>query len=430
MKGGETVKKIGEISINPKRILFAFMLAYSIAPILSRAVSTFLTTYFYMLLVVLTLFIAIFSERQASFDQYVFLLIPFLAYQLLTYLTRTSSLVIWGYSIMLFILPVTMGYYLMNQGKKHSIKLSKALLFWIFVTIVTTIIGLIRYPLAARILATFDSSQDAELILYNWNNIGGYDFVYTLVLLYPLLILAFKQKRISGIVTAILSVSIGVVIVLSEYTIALLLFLMTSVLFLFRRKLSLGNMTAFIAIGLLMIIFFSDLFSGLLLWLADLFEDRAFFHERLTALAGGITGLESSESNRLELYRESVSNFLKNPIFGTMFSGRPSGGGHSQILDALSNYGLVGAALIVLMYRQMYVHFIRKHKTSDGYGYVIWFFIQSIFLSTINTGFWFEVLALYGPLILGLIYQNKEEINEDTLDSKYAYRTARRYSLR
>ena len=43
------------------------------------------------------------------------------------------------------------------------------------VTIITTCIGLIRYPYAARVLATIKSASDANSVLYTWQNIGGYN---------------------------------------------------------------------------------------------------------------------------------------------------------------------------------------------------------------------------------------------------------------
>lgn len=46
-----------------------------------------------------------------------------------------------------------------------------------------------------RILATLESANDANAVLYAWENIGGYEFIYMVVLLYPLLILAYKRKK-------------------------------------------------------------------------------------------------------------------------------------------------------------------------------------------------------------------------------------------
>ena len=50
----------------------------------------------------------------------------------------------------------------------------------------------------------------------------------------------------------------------------------------------------------------------------------------------------------------------------------------------------------------------------EGGGYVLWAFVQTILLATINTGFWFSVTALYMPILLSAIYG---ENDEDIMDS-------------
>lgn len=399
--------------ISTRFLLLSLILAYSIAPFVSRAISHFLTTYSYLLIVLLTFFVIICARKLQSLNLYISILLPFILYQLLTYLTNADSIVMWGYSVLLFLLPITIAYYVIYERPKYALGLSKAVRIFIIITLITTIVGLARFPTASRVLATIASSQDPEFVLYNWNNIGGYNFIYTLVLLYPLLILAFKQKKISIPATATLSVAIGAVIVMSEYTTALLLFLLSSVLFLFKRELTVKNMILFSILGVISVLVFSETFSDMLMWLAGRF-DSEILKERLTALAGGTVGLESSEDNRIFLYRMSLNTFLSHPILGTMLSGGTGSGGHAQILDTLAVYGIAGGVLMIWMYRYIYLFFLKPFKQEKGFGYVVWFMVQAMFLSAINTGFWFEVLALYGPLILYSIYYKREIINKNT----------------
>lgn len=389
-------------------ILLMIVVTYSIAPIVSRAFSAFLTTYAYLLLIILVLALVILGRRKHSLNEYVSVLLPFVFFQLLTYLTKADSLLVWGYKVLLFLLPIALGYYVSYEKKEYIPGLFKIVLFALAITIITTIVGLVRYPFAARILATISSSQDDAVVLYDWNNIGGYSFVYMLVLLYPLIILAYKQRRLPLFWAAICAISIGVVIIMSEYTTAFLLFLLSSILFLLKRQMSTRNMFVFSIVGVVAAILFSDVFSDLLEYLASVMSSPVF-KERLTALAGGTTGLEASESNRIFLYRQSFSTFLSHPIFGTMLSGGGGTGGHSQILDALGTYGLVGGALLVWMYRYVYVLFFKPYRQQDGFGYIIWFLMQTLFLSIVNTGFWLDVLTLFGPLFLYVIYHKKEE---------------------
>ena len=91
-----------------------------------------------------------------------------------------------------------------------------------------------------------------------------------------------------------------------------------------------------------------------------------------------------------------------------MFGGDGTIGGHSSILDTLGNYGIIGGVVLFCMYRKIYRLFIEPYKDHNGYGFVVWTFIQAIFLSVVNTGLWFSVLVLYLPLMLFAI--SKEEM--------------------
>lgn len=138
--------------------------------------------------------------------------------------------------------------------------------------------------------------------------------------------------------------------------------------------------------------------------------------ERLNSLAGGQAGLEQSESNRIFLYERSIRTFFDNPLFGTMLKGGGGVGGHSFILDTIGVYGIFGIALLFFMYRKIYRLFFEPFKNEDGYGYVLWLFLQSILLSCINTGLWLPVLTLFTPVILYKIYGYGEENYEGSLD--------------
>ncbi len=389
-------------------ILLALILAYSILPVIQRLTSTYLTTYSYMAIVALTILIIVFGRQMQSINQYVSILLPFGLYGLLTFFTNNKSILMWGYQLLLSLLPVAMAYYIFYEKPEFISGLSKWLCVLFGVTTLTTIVGLIRYPFASRVLATIEDAQSADAVLYYMNNIGGYEFVYSLVLLYPLIILAYKRRKIPLAVMIVIAVAVGVTVFMSEYATALLLFLISSVLIFLPRNLSVRDMIIFAVCGILIIVFFSEFFSNALMQLADSVSSEVL-KERLNALAGGRTGLESSESERIFLYRGSLEVFFENPLLGTMFKGGHGVGGHSQILDTLGLYGLVGAVIMVWMYRYMYAIFLKPFREKEGFGYVVWFFVQAILLSIINTNFWTTILVLYGPLILNLIYRNREE---------------------
>ena len=308
-------------------ILFSLILAYSIMPIISRVISDYLTTYFYLLIVLFTFFTILFCKGKFSFNKYSQILLPFILFQALTLITNTGSIAMWVYQVLLFLLPIVLAYYLLYENPQYIPLLCNVMFIIFIVTIITTISGLTIYPSASRILASTDSSQDVAAVIFNWKNIGGYDFVYTLVLLYPLVILAFKQKKLPVVLTAIIVAAIFTVILMAQYTTALLLFIVSSFLFLFKRELTVKNTVIFSICGILCVLIFNSVFSDLLIWLADQLNSFTF-KERLISLAGGTEGLESSEGGRIYLWRNSLNTFLSSPIFGIVFKKEYRIGGH------------------------------------------------------------------------------------------------------
>lgn len=397
-------------------LIISLTIAYTIMPIVSRFISTYLTTYFYLLVVVIVFFGIVFGNGSDSLNEYAGgILLPFILFQGFSFFTRTDSIVIWGYSVLLALLPVVIGYFV-TQYRIYNVPFySHAIVFMMLATAITTSFGLIRFPYAARVLATISSSQDATAITYNWYNIGGYEYIYSLVLLYPILIMAYKQRRVNLIFTIVGTVLIFATTILSEYTTALLLLLISSSLFLVKRDLRKKDVVILLLIAILFVAFFNDYVSQFLSYIGTLTGSETM-SERLNALAGGQAGLEASESNRIFLYQKSMNTFLSHPLLGTFLSGGGGLGGHSFVLDTLGKYGLIGAALLFFMYRKVFRCFVQPFENEAGYGFVLWTFVQAILLSCINTGMWLDVIAMMMPILVCVIYRYGEVAYEDPLD--------------
>jgi hypothetical protein len=375
-----------------------------------------------MALVVVLVLLILVLDRPENLNLYGSFLLPFVVYGALTYLYTRETVVMWGYLTLLFWLPVILGYYFTQDTSRILDSYSKIIVLAIIVTMITTIVGCIENPSAARDLAKANADDDYA-IQYSMQNIGGYNFVYIMVLLYPVLILSYKLKRIGTFFTVAITVVIFLTVFYSEYTTALLLFLISSVLFFTKRNLSFRGIVAITAFAVLFILLFSGFISDFLNWLSDVLESETFAL-RLKSLAGGAEGLEQSEDARLELYRMSWNSFFGHPLFGTIFEGRRTDGGHSFILDNLGCYGLLGGVLMYFMYKGIFTRFFLPFKEKPGFGYVVWTFIQAIILSIVNTGMFLEVLCLFAPILFYRIYgteRNTEEVkDEDTVDSQYA----------
>ncbi len=404
-----------EISI--WNLIFGVVILYIIMPIISRAISTYLTTYFMLLIVLLIYFHTILRYRAESFNDYIGgLMLPFVFFQAVMFTYRTNSLLLWGYSVLLWLIPLVIGHYFIQYRIKDITTISKIIIIAFSITIVTTCVGLIQNPFASRVLATISSSQDVNAIMYNWKNIGGYEFVYFLVLLYPILILAYKQRRVNFVFTAIGTFMIFATVILSEYATALLLIMCTSILFLCKKNLDKRGVYILLIVSTLILVFFSDSISRFLTYIAETIGSETI-GERFLALAGGSDTLNSFDDNRIELYQRSLNTFLEHPIIGTFFSKSSAIGGHSFVLDTLAQMGILGGLLLFFMYKKIYNYFIAIFKTQVGYGYVLWAFLQAILLSIINTGMWLEILAMIMPILVANIYRYGDKNYENTLDS-------------
>ena len=209
---------------------------------------------------------------------------------------------------------------------------------------------------------------------------------------------------------------IFVTVILSEYATALLLIMCTSVLFFCKKNLSNHGVYILLIFCTLILVFCSEYISQFLTYIAESIGSDTI-GERFLALAGGSDTLKAFDDNRIELYQLSLNTFFEHPVLGTFLSGNSVIGGHSFILDILAQFGLVGGVLLFFMYKKIYKYFIEIFKCQAGYGYILWAFLQTILLSTINTGMWLEILAMLIPILASNIYGYGETSNENSLDS-------------
>ena len=400
-------KKEESVKLNLIEYLLILVLAYSIAPIVSRVISDVLTTYFYMLVVVALTALVLLSKGNKSVNDCLVLLFPFICWKGMTFLLPKASLILWAYGALLDMIPLLVGYYLINNVSDKKILFFAKYIFAVFaITATTTFIGSIIYPDAARYLATVADANDAMAVKYYWRNIGGYEFVYSIVLLHPLIILAHKQGKIKRWTSFAMSILIIFLSINSGYTIAFLLSIICCFLYLFKKTMRSKQMMIWLVSVVLMIIIFYTIISKILLFLADL-VDNDMISLRLRALAGGVEGVENSEDNRILLYETSLNTFFKYPLFGSFMHGGGGVGHHSFILDFLAQFGLCGLVILVFMYRAIYIRFFKPYYEKAGYGYIVWAFIQAMFLSSVNTGSWFTILAVFIPIFLRVIYREK-----------------------
>lgn len=401
--------KSRKLVFQPGNLLIGFIILYGISPAVSRFTSSTISTYGYLLILVITFLMII----GYNINDYMASILPLCGYCALTLFTKSDSLILWGFQSFLFVMPVLIGVYVIYEPHNSIKGFSKLIIFSFLATIITTIEGVIQYPSAARYLATVEDSNDSFYVLLGWHNVGGFTFVYTVVLIYPMLIFAYKRKKIKKI-TLILGVLIAFATALfTEYTTALLLLIVSTVFLFFKRDLKVKEFILFFAVMAVVFFFLKGIMSSALQWLSGIVGSKDI-SDRLLALSGGSTGLKNAEDSRFLRYQISFRAFLRNPLFGSLFGGTGRIGGHSAILDTLANYGILGGGVMFLMYRKIYNLFYRPYKGESGYGYYFWSLIQAIILSCLNTGFWIPALAIYIPFIfISIVGEDK---NESALD--------------
>lgn len=260
-------------------------------------------------------------------------------------------------------------------------------LFLFMITVVTTIIGSIVHTDSSRIMASGVTGESGEQVLqYSKLNIGGYGFVYGLVVFMPFLF--YGARRLNHKVFYIISIGLSILtVIFTQYSIALVtvVVLIAAVIVFTRKNTALSVSVAIVAVlgFFLMKDFIIDFLEAVMQMFYD--NDFRFLSDRLGVL---IELLDSSMLTghalvRRNLYQMSLDAFLANPIIGSIFTPH-SLGGHSEILDILGAIGIAGFGFLALTLTE-YVKNIRLHKGTNAYKYCVFSFLILIFIAMFNT---------------------------------------------
>lgn len=313
---------------------------------------------------------------------------------------KESSLLTFLYGFMQFLAwPLIAIVIYSTKDVKFAKQLLGAILLSLSITGITTYIGCDLYPGAARDLASiYHENDQVKIELYNNLNIGGFEFVYTLMLICPLLVYYIRIKRwrklsLCALIGALL------VIIKTEYTTALLCFILSLMCFFIPRqngarfvlRLFLGGVVAFFLLKALM--------GGILLWLSEMIDSETV-SIRLQDIASLLNeSLASSRDmdveKRQELYAMDWEAFLKNPLFGNGYAK----GGHSFVLGNLSKYGLIGLGLMMIVFKSIFKYSIRKYRITNIYPYILYCFALQLIIAFLNPMVIYMVFTFVIPLV-------------------------------
>lgn len=273
----------------------------------------------------------------------------------------------------------------LSSETKRKIYLFTVFLFAI--TVLTTIIGSIVYTDSSRIMASGVAGESgAQVLQYSKMNIGGYGFVYGLVVFLPFLFYGARCLENKWIYIVLIIASI-IAVVLTQYSIALvaIVALIAAVIVFTRKNTALS--VAIAAVVILLFFLFKDLIADLLETITVLFYENGlnFLSDRLGLLVELLSTnvLTGHALVRQGLYQMSLDAFLVNPLAGNLFEYHTLGG-HSELLDILGAIGLFGFVFFALSMRS-HVKNIRLHKGTKAYKYCVFSLLLFVFIAMFNT---------------------------------------------
>ena len=323
---------------------------------------------FFIFAVLLCFVYAIVTVRSVKVDYN--LLTPILIYMavfLLLVLMGTStagkhiriSFTFWGTLIV---------YYLTKPYPDSQKRLSGLFLTMFFVTALTSLIGVIMNPNAARLLA-YASNEIEEDLIVRMLNIGGIAFFQGLVVCVPLLITFAKRNRFK-IFSLVFICMIFVSLISASFAISLLMFVIAVFFGLLSNAKSYKTVTKF-CMGLLVVLLlvfvpWSNVFS----FLAEVVPNERIsvrFESIAVSLKEGLVG--GSLNARWQTYLISINTFLEHPLgigphytYVTMENGI---GYHSQILDDLARYGILAIVFYIAFFVGYYKLLCQQWKKID-----------------------------------------------------------------
>lgn len=258
--------------------------------------------------------------------------------------------------------------------KSKNKELVKHLFYYLtiiyLITSITSIFGLMKYPLAAREMArgsTYDTSLDFTIYknMYRRMNIVSWSQVYGMLFSIPTALMLWKKKK--NIFFICLIVLVTMMLVASQITYAVILGIAFIVAGYITQGKSMKKVLISIALAVLIIIFVLFM-EPILAFAVDVSEKAGldFLTTKLNDLKVLLVNKNAvgDAASRNELYQVSIKTFIANPIFGLLFVGKANLnliGYHSELFDLLGTFGMLGMIVIILAVVG-YSRYLRKEK--------------------------------------------------------------------
>lgn len=295
----------------------------------------------------------------------------------------------------LFLPLMISAFVIQNRYEELAKKIVVVVLLMIFVTSITTYYGNMLFPNASRALATGEAELSATYTRYN---IAGFDYVYINVLLIPLIVYRFKYISGKKLFPIILLAIMYMMIFKTSYTTALLLSVLGLFSYFLKSRLTTNRIVLYLLCFAIAYFLVKNLLPPILNGLADL-VDNENISPRLNDLANVFMGNDvydnSDIGSRKDLYLQSFTGFLSNPIIGT----QTVGGGHSFILDSLCCWGIFGLCLFGVLLSRLYKFIIKQFQNSSIFNYSVFTFILLLIMLFLNPRLYSFFVLLIWPIM-------------------------------
>ena len=251
--------------------------------------------------------------------------------------------------------------------------------FFIIVTLITSLVGLQQFPLAARELSSDASPELASI--YRSLGIAKFGFFYGLSLTVPVFVFFIKagypnysiKYRIIWLFIIILSI-LG--IIEAQFTTAFL-FALIGAFIVWREKGKINSLLLQLSLLFIILVLIpGSVFANLFSSVANLIGENTL-SERLIDL--GITLREGVGSADTHVgFRASRVPFLLNVFIENPLVGSGEDLGHNFWLDELAKYGLIGAIPWVILLK---TNIVNNLKLMDNKAKIIYIIIMFLFIS-------------------------------------------------
>lgn len=247
-----------------------------------------------------------------------------------------------------FFAPVFLYTFYEHTGQADKLRFFAVLsIVLLTVTAVTTLIGQLRFPNAARLISTGVKEYGVED--FSWMNIGNYGVAYGLMLL--IIVLSGHVRRrargVARLALAALIVFYLLVMYKMEFTTSLLLVVagMAAALGLNGRRAAMAGIA--LAVFVLLAAAFSQFGGGLGGAVSDMIGSETI-RERVEQLFSLFQGnVYGDLAYRGDYYMVSIRSVIANPLFGVGgyygYDIASRGiGGHAELFDITARYGIIG----------------------------------------------------------------------------------------